>query len=953
MKFTFKGKTIDISEGKQTYWSMKHDYNNYLNDAISNFKKNYNATGNLRNLIDKYGDLVDCVDQEAFMTMYSLMATYARIELNVDGYADYFKEKLFDLFEVYEEELYRKYNQVVDKQEEKLDYRKRRKANRTRWYGITTEGKTTAGMKNAGNWALHSTRNLIGNTASAVGASLQMKSIFNDKKRIESMCLDIKSIYAEIWDVLLKIMENQNDTPFEIITNQNDNDAKQLIETAKTKAVGTNEHIEAALGALEHNPALKEIYQYLIESYGDINGEISSLAERFFINLEEWKVEKLKERLKKNAATDISDESKILNEINVIEKECEFWWIPSEEYTKSLKSKWEELDQYLRTVEGKLFETRVEADSVKEDIKLLNAYSYKNDLLEADVDKVANDIINSLKSDLYKECIIEKLYELKEQQDIKNIQRSTMRIISYMPMYSKITKCFDYGHIFSHKVGYEKLQEALADGQKVAFVYDPALMNKGNHGILLTNKNLYVYSNNEIKAFDLSDYECTKVREGKIYILHGGEEIDTGLNVNLDQILYNFFSETIDRVVLMCRTIKNSEAELNDEDVYDNIIIRSKQAEFVRHNKKIVAIAVGIVIFILAIVFVNITSGKNKNTDVPIQETEEVYDEVEEIEGENITGSNDVDASSSVDNYVSENSDSNWIVPENTSYAWDINYGDIIISFLNDETMGWYINDDSVEYFSDLLMNLEDGNTIQITGYTIVDMDSDLQPEVVLMLEGMLDGYYLVLHYNNQDEELPIYAVLFGYRGMSQLQQNGVYAGSSGADTYGYYVSDFDLDRTFQEIEMAKVENGQYFVQSKAVTKDEFDGYYQNVLADYMVEWRDYSLATLAEEVRASWIPEEEVYENSEFILEGSDQYYLDWYELEGLTAEECKIARNEIYARHGRMFNDAELQEYFNSCSWYVGYISADDFNEDMLSDIEKSNRDLIIEYEAEMGYR
>ena len=74
----------------------------------------------------------------------------------------------------------------------------------------------------------------------------------------------------------------------------------------------------------------------------------------------------------------------------------------------------------------------------------------------------------------------------------------------------------------------------------------------------------------------------------------------------------------------------------------------------------------------------------------------------------------------------------------------------------------------------------------------------------------------------------------------------------------------------------------------------------------------------------------------------------MDWYELEGLTAEECKIARNEIYARHGRMFNDAELQEYFNSCSWYTGYISAEDFDEDILSDIEKSNRDLIIEYDS-----
>ena len=33
------------------------------------------------------------MDEEAFMTMYSLMAGYAKIELNADGYASYFKDK--------------------------------------------------------------------------------------------------------------------------------------------------------------------------------------------------------------------------------------------------------------------------------------------------------------------------------------------------------------------------------------------------------------------------------------------------------------------------------------------------------------------------------------------------------------------------------------------------------------------------------------------------------------------------------------------------------------------------------------------------------------------------------------------------------------------------------------------------------------------------------------------
>ena len=91
---------------------------------------------------------------------------------------------------------------------------------------------------------------------------------------------------------------------------------------------------------------------------------------------------------------------------------------------------------------------------------------------------------------------------------------------------------------------------------------------------------------------------------------------------------------------------------------------------------------------------------------------------------------------------------------------------------------------------------------------------------------------------------------------------------------------------------------------------------------------------------------------NSEFILPDSSTRVLDKSELAGFSAEQCRLARNEIYAKHGRMFDDAGLQNYFNSRSWYHGTIPADRFSDTMLSDIEIQNRNLIITYEKEMGY-
>ena len=61
----------------------------------------------------------------------------------------------------------------------------------------------------------------------------------------------------------------------------------------------------------------------------------------------------------------------------------------------------------------------------------------------------------------------------------------------------------------------------------------------------------------------------------------------------------------------------------------------------------------------------------------------------------------------------------------------------------------------------------------------------------------------------------------------------------------------------------------------------------------------------------------------------------------------QLELARNEIYARHGRKFTNPTLQNYFNSQAWYTGTIEPEDFTDDMLSDVEKSNIQFIKDHE------
>ena len=71
---------------------------------------------------------------------------------------------------------------------------------------------------------------------------------------------------------------------------------------------------------------------------------------------------------------------------------------------------------------------------------------------------------------------------------------------------------------------------------------------------------------------------------------------------------------------------------------------------------------------------------------------------------------------------------------------------------------------------------------------------------------------------------------------------------------------------------------------------------------------------------------------------------------LINMSDNDLWLARNEIYARHGRGFSNEYLQSYFNACSWYEKSEEADAFDESVLSQTEKDNLKVI--QEAETAY-
>ena len=89
------------------------------------------------------------------------------------------------------------------------------------------------------------------------------------------------------------------------------------------------------------------------------------------------------------------------------------------------------------------------------------------------------------------------------------------------------------------------------------------------------------------------------------------------------------------------------------------------------------------------------------------------------------------------------------------------------------------------------------------------------------------------------------------------------------------------------------------------------------------------------------------------FVLPQSATHIYTREELSGLSAWGLAVARNEMPARHGYIFDKAEFKQYFESKNWYRGTLTGDEFQRivGILNYVEEQNVQTILELEREKG--
>lgn len=94
----------------------------------------------------------------------------------------------------------------------------------------------------------------------------------------------------------------------------------------------------------------------------------------------------------------------------------------------------------------------------------------------------------------------------------------------------------------------------------------------------------------------------------------------------------------------------------------------------------------------------------------------------------------------------------------------------------------------------------------------------------------------------------------------------------------------------------------------------------------------------------------------SGYVIADSDTRYITTDDLKGMTANQCRLACNEIFARKGRIFTSKTISDYFNAMPWYEGTVEGSYFDSHQstyLTDIEVANASTILRYERSMGWQ
>lgn len=372
--FNFLGNTIKIPKERDIYNSIRLKFQNNIINTKENFIEIYKSENkNIDDVSAKALNQGNSIIYSVISQTVSEIVDLGFYNIDEDIFIEEYYSKYYD-YEDYYNEVNDKYMEIVLTEEQKDEYRKARRENRSKWqgggFGISgaLKGAAEAGMINMASGAVHGMFNIGGKIISSIGASMKKNSLFNDDNTLETLVLGIQSSVYGIELAYIDFLNDNYENKIPVILEKDEKQAEVIFNNILNRNLDFNTEINLFKNIIDLDPYNFDYYAYMISKYGDSNNEISKMAYYFGYDLLGYKQEiinkafnQLNMDTEKNTLQAKKEITKMINDLGL---NCE-----SDDRVNYINQKLNEFDKEARTIDGILFANREKADKARNQIE--------------------------------------------------------------------------------------------------------------------------------------------------------------------------------------------------------------------------------------------------------------------------------------------------------------------------------------------------------------------------------------------------------------------------------------------------------------------------------------------------------------------------------------------------------------------------------------------------------
>lgn len=370
---TIFGQKVQVPPNRVAYNSIRMEFIKMANEAAAQYEKLYKQDGSIQKVINGLGEQMhDCL-APALDHCISTLIQHGVIDIDVQAFAERYQSFAEPCAEAFND-VYDRYAEVVMDEGELNEYRKARREGRARWQGGgfglagALSGAVTAGALNLVMGAGHMVFNAIGRTFSSIATSFKLSKIYDDPNTCKTLLKGLRLSVFNLHFALVCCLDELDidHVPASGLVTPEEHRQGEAILSNVDKLPTEDDKQAALLRVFDLDPYQARWYSYVLQHYGDQDGQLSNTAHYFGVLTVDEEKHSLLAKFAESFVIDTEQQALAAQEkIDAYRKKLAYFEPLLE--TQTVLQAVKRFDEEYRTVDGIVCSTREAADQARKE----------------------------------------------------------------------------------------------------------------------------------------------------------------------------------------------------------------------------------------------------------------------------------------------------------------------------------------------------------------------------------------------------------------------------------------------------------------------------------------------------------------------------------------------------------------------------------------------------------